>query len=182
MLNLRIICILITTVFLITGCENKTTEHKVLLMPAIDKSSITISFREAGDLLTKAIENNDREQALIILEKMMLLSETNSPWQSEYLVAYVETVDPDSQAFIATQFDPEEGFNILLVEKLKEKMGDPDSFKHKDTQYKIENRHVVVHMTYHEKNAFGDYELKQANAGITDNGYVILSDKNFLAQ
>ncbi|MFT4654334.1 MAG: hypothetical protein ACI82S_001989 [Patiriisocius sp.] len=180
MLNLRTACILFTCIILSTACENKKTEHEVLLMPAIDKNSISISFQEAGELLSIALESNDPEKVLNVLEKMMLLSEPNSIWQSEYLVAYVETTAPYSKEYIASQFDPQEGFNILLVNQLKRTMSHPESFQHEKTQFRTENRHVVVRMAYSEKNESGAYIQKYANAGITDNGYIVLSDKNLL--
>lgn len=149
-------------------------------MPAIDKSTITISSIDAANLLSIALENHEKEEALILLEKMMLLSNSDSVWRTEYLVAYVDTVDAKSKEYLMSQFDPEEGFNILLVNRIKETMKDPDSFEHTDTQFRIENRHVIVRMAYREKNDLGTFIQKHANAGITDNGYMILSDNNLL--
>lgn len=59
-------------------------------------------------------------------------------------------------------------------------MSHPESFQYENTEFRTENRHVVVCMAYSERNEFGVYVEKYANAGITDNGYIVLSDKNLL--
>lgn len=58
---------------------------------------------------------------------------------------------------IESKFNAWNGSHILLVEHVKSKLRDPDSFEHEKTTYKDNGEKVYVVMSFRSKNGFGGY-------------------------
>lgn len=74
---------------------------------------------------------------------------------------------------IESCFSSWNGSHIRLVRLIKEAMHDPKSFKHVETRYGDRGDHLLVHMSYRGKNAFGALVLNSVTAKCDLDGNVI---------
>ncbi len=74
---------------------------------------------------------------------------------------------------IRSQFSEYDGSNKYVVEAVKSKMNDPQSFEHVSTHYIEMNGHIRVGMEFREKNSFGATILNSATVDVTITGEII---------
>ncbi|PQJ79555.1 hypothetical protein [Polaribacter porphyrae] len=66
-----------------------------------------------------------------------------------------------------------DGSNRKLKRYVKERLNDPKSFEHIETQYEDKGYYIILYMTYRGKNTFGALVVNEAVAKITLEGKLL---------